>query len=102
MPNEPTPAGSAAVGAVRHTLGLCGRARTITTATPSPGRDRAELVLCAGPGDDHAVRPVAGETECGECRREAAARAAGFGARPQEGAVRLTWRERVAAATGTA
>ncbi|WP_093800346.1 hypothetical protein [Streptomyces sp. Wb2n-11] len=77
-------------------------ARTIATATPPPGRDRGELVLCAGPGDDHAFRPVAGETECGECRREAAAGAAGFGARPQEDAVRLTWRERVAAATCTA
>ncbi|WP_274560338.1 hypothetical protein [Streptomyces spiramyceticus] len=74
-------------------------ARLVATAAPAPGRDRAELVLCAGPGDDHAFRPVEGETVCGLCRMDAAARAAGFepGRRAE---VPLTpWRDRVAAIT---
>ncbi|WP_251069742.1 hypothetical protein [Streptomyces sp. ISL-96] len=41
---------------------------------------------------------MAGETECGECRRQAAAEAAGFGPRPPEETVRTPWRERIAAA----
>jgi len=32
----------------------------------------AELVACAGPGDEHVFRAVGGETHCGPCRREAA------------------------------
>ncbi|MFI8001738.1 hypothetical protein [Streptomyces sp. NPDC086010] len=32
----------------------------------------AELTTCSAPGEEHVFRPVGDETECGECRRQAA------------------------------
>lgn len=61
------------------------------TAPPADS-GRGALVLCAGPGDDHMFRPRPGETECGECRRLAAAEAAGLDpwASPPASAVSLS------------
>ncbi|MGR8009950.1 hypothetical protein [Streptomyces hypolithicus] len=47
-------------------------ARLLANAEPPPQRERAALVLCAGPGDDHMFRPVDGAAQCGECRMNAA------------------------------
>ncbi|MGW0310078.1 hypothetical protein [Streptomyces flavidovirens] len=97
-----------AVGFLRHRLvqkmpEVPPVARPLDTAGLPPDRFRSELVLCAGPGDDHAFRPVAGETECGECRRASARAAAGYEPRPRTETVRAPWRERVASAgAGTA
>ncbi|GGY25042.1 hypothetical protein GCM10010363_01490 [Streptomyces omiyaensis] len=61
---------------------------------PAPG----PLVECEGAGEPHVFRPVAGETRCGPCRREAA-RGEAFGApRPEVRPARADWRGRVAEA----
>ncbi|MGX1885545.1 hypothetical protein [Streptomyces sp. NPDC055287] len=72
-------------------------ARMLTTAALPPDRVRGELVQCAGPGEEHVFRQVAGESECGECRRATAAREAGLDLWPRVRTVRLPWRERVTA-----
>ncbi|GAA3071523.1 hypothetical protein GCM10017562_43560 [Streptomyces roseofulvus] len=67
----------------------------------APGPVPGALVNCQGPGDKpHAFRPVAGETLCGPCRREAALRADRRD-RPREArrpAAGPDWRGRVAEA----
>ncbi|MFF9341455.1 hypothetical protein ACF1CG_17160 [Streptomyces sp. NPDC014773] len=65
---------------------------------PAPG----PLLECEGPGEAHVFRPVADETRCGPCRREAARGAArGDGPRargPEDRPAPADWRERVAEA----
>lgn len=57
-----------------------------------------ELTTCSAPGEEHVFRPLADETECGECRRQAAwahwdAQRAAAEAVPGDP---LPWRERFA------
>ncbi|MFD7322081.1 hypothetical protein ACFV9D_13515 [Streptomyces sp. NPDC059875] len=61
-------------------------------AATAPAAAPAGLVICDGPGDDHAFRPVAGETRCGPCRTAAARQHP-----PQDpsDAYRTPWRTRV-------
>ncbi|MET9515460.1 hypothetical protein [Streptomyces sp. NPDC002994] len=93
------------VGFLRHRLvqklpEVPSLARILATAEVPPDRIRGDVVLCAGPGDDHAFRPMGAETECGECRRAAAAKAAGFDLQALHAATALPpWRERITEAT---
>ncbi|MFD9032068.1 hypothetical protein ACFVZW_13090 [Streptomyces sp. NPDC059567] len=89
------------VGFIRHRLTLKMPAPPPRSAdagprvafAPDPPVAPAEPVICDGPGDDHAFRPVAGETRCGPCRSATAAHR-----HPPKGpshAYRTPWRTRV-------
>ncbi|WP_434592861.1 hypothetical protein [Streptomyces sp. A5-4] len=67
-----------AVGFLRHRLREKAPAPATTPAAPTPGyaalppaRTPQPLVICAGPGPDHAFRPHGDETRCGPCRTDA-------------------------------
>ncbi|WP_282694861.1 hypothetical protein [Streptomyces sp. CC208A] len=65
----------------------------------APGAAPGPLVTCQGTGDKpHAFRPVADETVCGPCRREAALRAEPPARRPEGRPARPDWRDLVAEA----
>ncbi|WP_329167611.1 helix-turn-helix domain-containing protein [Streptomyces sp. NBC_01267] len=87
-----------AVGFLRHRLvqKLPDASPPVASGVPQAS---AGLITCEGPGDDHAFRPVGGETVCPACRRAAALAQqrhprteAVAGASPQ----RRPWRERLA------
>ncbi|MEN8649620.1 hypothetical protein ABCR94_02945 [Streptomyces sp. 21So2-11] len=66
-----------AVGFLRHRLREKAPAPATTPATPPPlyaalppARIPQPLVICAGPGPDHAFRPHGDETRCGPCRTD--------------------------------
>ncbi|MFB7518104.1 hypothetical protein [Streptomyces sp. NPDC056144] len=66
-----------AVGFLRHRLTAkmpepVTTARTEYAPEPPPRPAPRALIACEGPGDDHVFRPVADESVCGPCRREAA------------------------------
>ncbi|WP_189948567.1 hypothetical protein [Streptomyces roseolus] len=61
---------------------------------PAPG----PLVECQGPGEAHVFRPVADETHCGPCRREAARRAGPYARHAEDKPAPTGWRGRVAEA----
>ena len=88
-----------AVGFLRHRLveKLPDAPAPASSPQPSPPA-AAGLVTCQGPGEDHAFRPVADETQCPACRRAAAQpKSPNF---PPPQTEHTGWRDRFAAVNG--
>ncbi len=87
-----------AVGFLRHRLiQKC----PVTSVTPLPAAPPPppvrELIVCAGPGEEHVFRPLGDEPECADCRRAAAYASWMVDTDTYEFPEDMTWRQRVAA-----
>ncbi|WP_328538560.1 hypothetical protein [Streptomyces sp. NBC_00344] len=83
-----------AVGFLRHRLVQKLPDDPAQSAAPLPPPAAAGLVICRGPGDEHAFRPVADETQCPPCRRTGTQPTPHGPASPPAGYT--PWRERFA------
>lgn len=84
-----------AVGFLRHRL--IQKCPVTPLPAPPPPPPVRELIACAGPGEEHAFRPLGDEAECVDCRRGTAYASWMVDTDTYEFPEDMTWRQRVAA-----
>ncbi|MFC9477408.1 hypothetical protein [Streptomyces griseus] len=84
-----------AVGFLRHRL--IQKCPVTPLPAPPPPPPARELIACAGPGEEHAFRPLGDEAECVDCRRGTAYASWMVDTDTYEFPEDMTWRQRVAA-----
>ncbi len=84
-----------AVGFLRHRL--IRKCPVAPLPAPPPPPSVRELIVCAGPGEEHVFRPLGDEPECADCRRATAYASWMVDTDTYEFPEDMTWRQRVAA-----